>query len=104
MCLELIKVLLKEYEQLLKTRYKLEEISSDGLKAMEQIARRRGFLFSGNRIDYERTARTVLDEFRAGKIRPDYAGTVRGQRKCRRAMRRRAGRRGRKICGAGERQ
>lgn len=68
LCLELIKVLLKEYEQLLKTRYKLEEISSDGLKAMEQIARRRGFLFSGNRIDYERTARTVLDEFRAGKI------------------------------------
>ena len=68
LCLELIKVLLKDYEQLLKVRYKLEEISSDGLEAMEQIARRRGFLFSGNRIDYERTARTVLDEFRAGKI------------------------------------
>ena len=35
---------------------------------MEQIARKRGFIFSGNRIDYERTANTVLDEFRAGTI------------------------------------
>lgn len=68
LCLELIKVLLQEYQDLLKTRYRLEEISDNGLEAMEQIARKRGFIFSGNRIDYERTARTVLDEFRAGKI------------------------------------
>ena len=27
-----------------------------------------GFIMSGKRIDYERTARTVLDEFRSGKI------------------------------------
>ena len=35
---------------------------------MEAIARRRGFLLPGGRIDYERTARTVLDEFRSGKL------------------------------------
>lgn len=68
LCLELIKVLLKDYRQLLMKRYKLEELSEDGLEAMEQIAQKRGFLFSGKRIDYERTAKTVLDEFRSGKI------------------------------------
>ena len=31
-------------------------------------AKKRGFLLPGKRIDYERTAVTVLDEFRSGKI------------------------------------
>jgi ribosome biogenesis GTPase A len=35
---------------------------------MEEIALGRGFLLQGGRIDYERTARMILDEFRAGKI------------------------------------
>jgi ribosome biogenesis GTPase A len=35
---------------------------------MELIAAKRGFIQSGRRIDYERTGRTVLDEFRAGTI------------------------------------
>jgi ribosome biogenesis GTPase A len=35
---------------------------------MEAVAANRGFILSGNRVDYERTARTLLDEFRAGKI------------------------------------
>ena len=47
-------------------------VSEDGeytpLGAMEQIAKNRGFIMPGKRIDYERCARTVLDEFRAGKI------------------------------------
>ena len=68
LALELIRLLLSDYSGLLETRYKIEEISQDGLEAMDQIARKRGFLFSGNRIDYERTARTILDEFRSGKI------------------------------------
>lgn len=38
------------------------------LVLMEAIARRRGFILPGKRIDYERCARTVLDEFRAGII------------------------------------
>ena len=47
-------------------------VSEDGeytpLGAMEQIAKNRGFIMPGKRIDYERCARTVLDEFRAGRI------------------------------------
>ena len=41
---------------------------SPALYLMEAIARRRGFILPGKRIDYERCARTVLDEFRAGTI------------------------------------
>ncbi len=65
---ELIKVLEKSYPEALKERYKLEEIQEETLNNMEAIARKRGFLMPGKRIDYERTGRTVIDEFRAGKL------------------------------------
>lgn len=68
LCLELIKVLQKSYPELLKSRYKLDEIDEDALTNMEAIALKRGFIMPGKRIDYERTAKTVLDEFRAGTI------------------------------------
>ena len=53
---------------LLSERYKLDSIDEDPLVNMEAIAQKRGFILPGKRIDYERTARTVLDEFRSGKI------------------------------------
>ena len=68
LALELIKVLQKDYPQLLKDRYKLDEIEDDALANMENIALKRGFILPGRRIDYERCAKTVLDEFRSGKI------------------------------------
>ena len=65
---ELIKALGSDYPDMLKERYRLDEISEDALENMDNIARKRGFIMSGGRIDYERTARAVLDEFRGGKI------------------------------------
>ncbi|MBR0308794.1 MAG: ribosome biogenesis GTPase YlqF [Mogibacterium sp.] len=65
---ELIKVLGNKYPELLKERYKLDEVSEEAIVNMDNIALKRGFIMSGKRIDYERTGRTVLDEFRAGKI------------------------------------
>ena len=65
---ELIKTLGENYPQLLKERYRLDAVSEDALENMDNIARKRGFIMSGRRIDYERTGRTVLDEFRGGKI------------------------------------
>ena len=38
------------------------------LIVMEDIARKRGYILPGKRIDYERTARALLDDFRSGKI------------------------------------
>lgn len=68
LALELIKVLQRDYPQLLRERYKLDELDEDALVNMEAIAAKRGFILPGKRIDYERCARTVLDEFRGGKI------------------------------------
>ena len=68
LALELIKVQQRDYPQLLWERYKLDELDEDALVNMEAIAAKRGFILPGKRIDYERCARTVLDEFRGGKI------------------------------------
>ncbi len=68
LALELIKVLQEDYPELLTERYKLEAVGETGLETMEKIAAKRGFIQSGKRIDYERTGRTVLDEFRSGTI------------------------------------
>ena len=37
-------------------------------ETMEALALKRGCILPGKRIDYERTGRLVLDEFRAGRI------------------------------------
>ena len=68
LALELIRLLGDRYPRLLMERYRLGQIDEDALVNMEAIAQKRGFIMAGKRIDYERTARTVLDEFRAGKI------------------------------------
>ena len=68
LAMELIGVLATDYPNLLMERYKLEEILEMPLDNMEAIALKRGFILPGKRIDYERCAKTVLDEFRSGKI------------------------------------
>lgn len=65
---ELIKVLETRYPEALMSRYKLDEIYPETLDNMDAIAVKRGFLMQGKRIDYERTGRTVIDEYRSGKL------------------------------------
>ncbi|MDR1954161.1 MAG: ribosome biogenesis GTPase YlqF [Clostridiales Family XIII bacterium] len=78
--LELIRLLLRDYPDMLAARFQTKgdgvNVSAclDGgdtdcaLAVMERIAHVRGFLLPGKKIDYVRTAGTVLDEFRSGKI------------------------------------
>ena len=58
------------YPGLLSARYRLQdippELDDNGL--FLAIGRRRGFLAGGAEVDTERTARVLLDEFRAAKI------------------------------------
>ncbi|MEG2199745.1 MAG: ribosome biogenesis GTPase YlqF [Anaerovorax sp.] len=68
LALELITVLQEQYPQLLKDRYHIEALGDTPLETMERIAKKRGFIMSGKRIDYERTGRTMMDEFRGGDI------------------------------------
>lgn len=68
LALELISLLQREYPELLAQRYKLEELPQTPLETMEAAAQKRGCILPGKKIDYERIARVVLDEFRTGKI------------------------------------
>ena len=56
---------------LLCARYKLDAATVkdlDGRRLFEAIGRKRGFLIPGGEIDVQRTASTILDEFRHVKI------------------------------------
>lgn len=68
LALELVKVLQRDYPQLLIERYKLEDVCENALETMETIAMKRGCIMPGKRIDYDRVANVLLDEFRAGRI------------------------------------
>lgn len=66
--MELVGKLSEVAPDLLMARYKIGQIEETPLLTMEAIAKKRGFIMSGNRIDYDRTAKTVLDEFRSSTI------------------------------------
>ena len=52
----------------LKVRYKLDSLGEEPLETMEMIGRKRGFILGRNELDYTRIAKTVLNEFREGKL------------------------------------
>ena len=67
----LVSKLLKLYPNLMFARYKLSREDVDGKlphEIFEAIGRKRGLLISGAEVDYPRTARMLIDEFRSGKI------------------------------------
>ena len=68
LALELIKELMKIKPEVLGDRYRIETENMTPLEVMEAIAENRGYLRKAEGVDYERTARTVLDEFRKGKL------------------------------------
>ena len=67
----LTQKLMDTYPGLMFSRYKItSEDVQDKLphEIFEVIGRKRGLLISGGEVDYLRTARTILDEFRDGRI------------------------------------
>ncbi len=67
LCSRLMTVAPEEF----MARYKLTEEETEGLDSydlFELVGRKRGFLISGGEINHKRTADTLLDEFRGGKI------------------------------------
>ena len=46
-------------------RERIRAVDPEELQEHPQL--KRGFILSGKRIDYQRCARTVMDEFRSGK-------------------------------------
>ena len=70
LCYELLEYLRDNYQEELKTRYKITDDLTDkkGYEILEIVGKRRGLVISGGEIDMERAANIVLDEFRAAKI------------------------------------
>ena len=63
------KKLAQEYPGSLESVYTIENASLlDGAGVLEAVAKRRGFMLRGGEFDYSRAARTLLDDFRAGRI------------------------------------
>ncbi len=70
MCVYALLYLSAKYPSRIKERYKLENLdtSDEGLHLIEDIARNRGFIQKGARIDYERTIVYVLNDIRSNKL------------------------------------
>ena len=70
MAVKLIDYLIKDETGAkgIEKRYKLPFVTDDAVAVMDDIARARGFLIRNGEIDYERTGRTILDEFRKGLL------------------------------------
>jgi ribosome biogenesis GTPase A len=64
----LAKYLTTAYPDLLKERYGLEEISPNIIELMDAIGKKRGCLGKGGVVDWDRTSRILLTDFRSGKI------------------------------------
>ncbi len=68
LALSFVEMMHKEYPGLLLKRYRLDGLGTTPLETLDAIALKRGFILPGKKIDYLRCARTVMDEFRSGKI------------------------------------
>lgn len=64
----LIRLLSEVRPDLLRDRYGIEEIPEDAYEALQEICRKRGFLMRGGVADVERGCKTLLEEFRNGKL------------------------------------
>ncbi len=66
--LEVFHDLCQDYPELIKLRFKMENLAGEPLQLMETASRNRGCLLPGNRPDYTRFATLFLDELRGGRI------------------------------------
>lgn len=64
----LLEALLKTYPKELEERFSVQVENKIPLEIMEEIAERRKYVVRGGEIDYERTAKAILDDFRKGRI------------------------------------
>ncbi len=63
-----VETLAKLYPQLLKARYKLQDLPNEPLKLLESIGKKRGFLRAGGIIDLHKASEVLLNELQAGTL------------------------------------
>lgn len=67
---QLITELSADYPDLLKSRFKLEDLAEKPLDTIEMIGRKRGCIVAGGVVDLEKTYKMILKDYREGKIGP----------------------------------
>ena len=65
---ETMKILNELYPELMMERYKVELPSQDDYDLFQEMARKKGCIMSGGRIDEMRFARLLLDDLQSGRI------------------------------------
>ena len=68
LCLLFIEKLQTIYPNALKERYNIEDSSQEPLEIYEQICKKRGFLLRKGEYDYDRGAKTIIDDYRKGRL------------------------------------
>ena len=66
--LDLIEELKNAYPKFLEERYKISLEDKTSLEIFDEIAQSKKLMLRGGEVDYERTAKLVLGDFRKGKI------------------------------------
>ena len=61
---------LEAYPKRLIQRYDIDSLPGSEIELLEMIARKRGCLVSGGRVDLEKVSRLLISEFRAGELGP----------------------------------
>ena len=61
-------ILLERYPRLLEKRYGFECGALDGPGLVEAIARKRGYLLKGGRVDYEKAGNALVHDYRSGAL------------------------------------
>ena len=64
----LAEVLLARYPDLVGKRYDLRSKTLDGPGLVEAIARKRGYLLKGGRVDYEKAGNALVHDYRSGAL------------------------------------
>ena len=64
----LAEILLARYPGLVAARYGCKPESLDGPGLIEAIARKRGYLLKGGRVDYEKAGNALVHDYRSGAL------------------------------------
>ena len=59
---------MQAYPELMKERFKLEDLPDEGVACLEAIGRQRGCLGRGGHVDFERISTLLINEYRSGKL------------------------------------
>ena len=60
--------LLTSYPGLVRRRYGLEDLPDNAIELLDVIAKKRGCISSGGRVDYEKVSRLIVSELRQGEL------------------------------------